>query len=112
MFCNKDSFHGEELTATCTTPKLEDHPLSVLRDFIFNIFTATLHIGGRSFTRNLNTRHTVVTRTHQSGAVNCMKHKTCVSCPPLEGLSKLSVTDIYAASYARYPVEQLVGLHQ
>jgi hypothetical protein len=28
---------------------------------LFNIFAATLHIGGRSPTRNLRTRHAVVT---------------------------------------------------
>ena len=28
------------------TPKLEDHLLSAVRDFLFNIFAATFHIGG------------------------------------------------------------------
>jgi hypothetical protein len=37
-------FYGEELLATRSTPKLEDHPLSAVRDFLFNIFAATLHI--------------------------------------------------------------------
>jgi hypothetical protein len=39
-------FYGEELLAPRPTPKLEDHPLSAVRDCLFNIFTATLHIGG------------------------------------------------------------------
>ena len=30
------------------TPKLEDHPLSAVRDCFSNIFAATIHIGGRS----------------------------------------------------------------
>jgi hypothetical protein len=59
-------FHGEELLAPCPTPKREDHPLSVFRDCLFNIFAATLHIEGRSSTRNPMTRHAVMTRTHLS----------------------------------------------
>ena len=39
------------------TPKLEDHPLSAVRDCLFNIFAATHHIGGRSSIRKLRTRH-------------------------------------------------------
>jgi hypothetical protein len=34
---------GEELLAPHPTPKLEDHPLSVVRDCLFNIFAAILH---------------------------------------------------------------------
>jgi len=56
-------FHGEALLVPRPTPKLEDHHLSALRDCLFNIFAATLHIGGRSSIRNL-TRHAVVTGTH------------------------------------------------
>jgi hypothetical protein len=36
--------YGEELLAPRPTPKLEDHPLSAVRDCLFNIFAATLHI--------------------------------------------------------------------
>ena len=53
--------YGEELLAPRPTPKLEDHPLSAVRDCLVNIFAATLHIGGRSSIRNLRTRHVVVT---------------------------------------------------
>jgi len=60
-FRNKTSFYGEELLAPLLTPKLADHPLSSV--YIFNIFAATLHIGGRSSIRNLTTRHAVVTGT-------------------------------------------------
>ena len=45
-------------------PKLEDHPLSAVRDCLFNIFAATLHIEGNSSIRKLRTRHAVVTGTH------------------------------------------------
>jgi hypothetical protein len=66
MFRNYTSFYGEELLAPHTTPKLEDHPLSAVRDCLFNIFPATLRTGGRSSIRNLKTRHAVVTGTHLS----------------------------------------------
>ena len=60
-------FYGEELLAPLPTPKLEGHPLSAVRDCLFNLFAATLHIGGRSSIRNLRTRHDVVTGTHKHG---------------------------------------------
>jgi hypothetical protein len=37
-------FYGGELLASRPTPKLEGHPLSAVRDCLFNIFAATLHI--------------------------------------------------------------------
>jgi len=52
MICNKDSFYGEELSTRRPIPKLEDHPLSAVRDCLFNIFAATIHSGGRSSNRN------------------------------------------------------------
>jgi len=64
MFRNKASFYGEELSTPRPTPKMEDHPLSAVRDCLFSIFAATLHIGDRSSFRNLRTRHAVVTETH------------------------------------------------
>ena len=59
-------FNGEALLAPRPTYKLEDHPSSAVRDCLFNIFAATLHIGGHSSIRNLRTRHAVVTGTHLS----------------------------------------------
>ena len=53
-------FHGETLLALRPTPNLEDYPSSAVRDCLFNLFAATLHIGGRSSIRNLRTRHAVV----------------------------------------------------
>jgi hypothetical protein len=38
------SFYGEELLAPRPIPKMEDHPLSAVRDCLFNISAATLHI--------------------------------------------------------------------
>ena len=61
---NKIHFNGEELLAPHPTPKSEDHPLSAVRDCLFNIFAAALHIGGRSSIRKLRTRHAVVTGTN------------------------------------------------
>jgi len=63
MIRNKTSFYGEESLATRPAPKLEDHPLSAVRDCLSNIFAATLHIGGRSTIRNLRTRHVLMTGT-------------------------------------------------
>ena len=60
-------FHREDLLVPHPTPKLEDHPLSAVRDCLFNLFAATLHIRGRSSIRNLRKRHAVVTRTHKHG---------------------------------------------
>jgi hypothetical protein len=67
-------FHGEELLAPRPTPKLEDHPLSTVRDCLFNLFAAALHIGGRSSIRNLRTRHAVVTnpQTRQLLIIICI----------------------------------------
>ena len=63
---NRIRFYGEELLATCPTPKLEDHLLSAVRDCLFNIFASTLHIGGRFSIRSLRKRHAVETETHFS----------------------------------------------
>jgi hypothetical protein len=61
MVRNMVRFYGEELLAPRPTPKLKDHPLTAVRDCLFDIFAATLHIGGRSSIRNLRRRHAVVT---------------------------------------------------
>ena len=63
---NMIRFYGEEFLAPRLTPKLEDQPLSGVRHCLFNIFAATLHIGGRSCIRSLRTGHAVVTGTHWS----------------------------------------------
>jgi hypothetical protein len=44
MIRNLVIFYGEELLAPLPTPKLKDHPLSAVRDCLFNVFAATLHI--------------------------------------------------------------------
>jgi hypothetical protein len=64
MIRNVIRFYGEELLAPRPNPKLQNHSLSAVRDCLSNIFAATLQIGGRSSTRNLRTRHAVVTGTH------------------------------------------------
>ena len=48
------------VVSTSPKPKPEDHPLSAVRDCLFNILATTLHTGGRSSNRNLRTRHAVV----------------------------------------------------
>jgi len=59
---NKSVLEGG-VVSTSPNPQLEDHPSSAVRDCLFNLFAAPLHIGGRSSIRNLRTRHAVVTRT-------------------------------------------------
>jgi len=49
-------FNGDALLAPSPTCKLEDHPSSAVRDCLFNLFAATLLIGGRSPIRNLMTK--------------------------------------------------------
>ena len=61
---NKIRFYGEELLAPRPTPKQEDQLLSAVRDCLFNIFAATLRIGGRSSIRNRRPRNAVVTAPH------------------------------------------------
>ena len=65
-FLGTPLFDGELVLAPRPTPKLEEHPLSAVRNCLFNIFAATFHIGRRSSTRNLRTRHAVVTGTRLS----------------------------------------------
>ena len=64
QFRIKASFYGEELLAPRLTPKLEDHTLSFVRDWLFNIFASTFHIGGRSSIRKLNSRLAEATGNH------------------------------------------------
>jgi len=66
-FHNKASFfYSEEMLALRPTPKLEDHTLSVVRDCLFKIFTATLQIGGYSSIHNLRMCLAVLTGIHLS----------------------------------------------
>jgi len=59
-------FYGEELFAPHQTPKVRYYPLSAVCDFLFNLFAATLHIGGHSSICNLRTCHAMVTGTDLS----------------------------------------------
>jgi hypothetical protein len=43
-FVTRLRFYGENLWAPYPNPKLEDYPLSAVRDCLFSIFVATLHI--------------------------------------------------------------------
>ena len=61
---NIGTFHSQQLLAPRSTTKLEDHSLSAVRDCLFNIFAATLHIGGRSSNRKPRTRLAVVRGTN------------------------------------------------
>jgi hypothetical protein len=67
MIRNMIRFYGVELLTPRPTPELEDYPLSAVRNYLFNIFAVTLHIGGRSSICNLRMRHAIVTETHLLG---------------------------------------------
>ena len=60
-------FYGEKFLLSRPNPKLEDYPLSAVRDCLFNNSQLPSISGGRSSIRNLRTRHAVVTGTHLSG---------------------------------------------
>jgi len=64
MVHNMICFYSEEFLAPCPMPTL-----SAVRDCLFNVFTATLHIGGRSSIHKLRMRHAMVTGTHLSWAL-------------------------------------------
>jgi len=66
LILNKASFYGKLFLTPRPIPMLENHPLSDVRDCLFNIFAATLYIGGRCSIRKPMTRHAVVTGTHSS----------------------------------------------
>lgn len=59
-------FFCEDLSAPRLNPKLKEHPLSVVRDCLLNIFAATFHTEGRSSNRNLRKRYALVAGTHLS----------------------------------------------
>jgi hypothetical protein len=63
-FLTRYVFYGEKSLVPRPTSKLEKYPLSAVRDFLFNIFAATLHTAGRSSIRNLRMCRVVVTGTH------------------------------------------------
>jgi len=55
LYCNKASSYGEELLEPHPTPKLEDHPLMAVSDYLFHIIAATIHIGDLTSIQNQRT---------------------------------------------------------
>ena len=88
LFHNMIRFYSEELLAPLPTTRLEDHPLSAVCNCLFNIFTATLHIGGRSSIRNQRTHHAVVIGTHLSRMPHHIKPKIIMYCQCQIALNK------------------------
>jgi hypothetical protein len=43
MVSNKASFYGEDLSTSRLASKVEDHPLTAVRNCLFSIFIDTLH---------------------------------------------------------------------
>ena len=65
-FITKPVFMVRSCQHLAHPPKLEDHPLLVVHNCLFNIFASTLNIGHHSFIRNQRTCHAVVTQAHLS----------------------------------------------
>jgi hypothetical protein len=65
IYYNMIRFYGGEVFTTHRSPKLEYHSSAVC-DCLFNIFAATLHIGGRFSIHNLRMHHVLVTGNHLS----------------------------------------------
>jgi len=72
MFLNIISFKVEEFLAPRPTSKLEHHPLSAVRYFLFGTFIVT---GGYLSTRHLRTHHAVVTGTTYHGTMSTADFK-------------------------------------
>jgi len=68
------------LLAPRPTHKLEDHPLSAVRNCLFSIFAASLHIGGCSSIRNLRTCHALATGSHLSQDCRVLCHINLQMC--------------------------------
>ena len=63
---NRIRFCVELLFEPREAHKLQGHTLSAVRDYLFSLFAATVHIAGRSSIRNLRTCLVVLTGTHLS----------------------------------------------
>ena len=61
MFRNSTSFYFEKLSAPPPTPKLVDSPFFPPRNYLSNIFSATIHIGGCFSICSPRTCHALVT---------------------------------------------------
>jgi hypothetical protein len=62
MFRNVVIFCGKELVAPRPTPKLDDHPLSGVRDCLFSIFAAASEQMAIVFLNSFNCMHIVCLR--------------------------------------------------
>jgi hypothetical protein len=58
-FHKRLDFYSKLLLAPCPTLKLEDHPLLIICDSLFNIFTAILHTWRPYLTSTIRGRHAV-----------------------------------------------------
>jgi len=69
------------LLAPLPTPKVEDYPVSAVRNCLFNIFVAALHIGGHSFISNLRMCNAMVTGTNLPWKIfdNNIENSDCTS---------------------------------
>ena len=117
------NLYSEQLLAPRPTPKLEDHPFSAVRDGLFNIFAATLHIWksflhpqpqdapchddmaaviAKSHTIKKNPPH-----TENPSKFFCIRH--AVNFPPTESEDLSIITGDYSAR--QQPVQEIIILY-
>ena len=81
QFC----FSRGGVVSASPNPQAGGPPLSAVRDCLFDLFAATLHIGGLSSIRNLRTRHAVVTGTHKHNITINISDKSLLHASPRHG---------------------------
>jgi hypothetical protein len=101
LFRNKANFLRKVLLAPRLTPKVEDHTLSAVRDFLFNIFAATLHTGGRSFPPKPENspchgdRDPLIVASVDAVRYNDLSRIQSVFWLPVEGLGKIFLASVW-----------------
>ena len=91
-FATKSVFMARICQHLPQTPSWRTNPLSAVRDCLFNIFTATLHIGGHFSIHNLRKCHAVMTGTHLLW-ISLVLH--CNNCVTMHAINNVKFTFIY-----------------
>jgi hypothetical protein len=80
-FVTIKNFYGEGLSAPHPTPKLEDHPLLAVCDFLFSTFTTTPIPRGLPSIHSLRMRNAVVTRDPPNIKINLIRSYFLINLP-------------------------------
>ena len=108
-FRNKDTFYCEVFLAPRPPPKLEDNTLSAQCDCLFNIFTATLHIGSRFSVRILRTNHAILPGTNLSWHVADSYNLRYVTCNAWKFISDAEISEIKIMYLGKNSNRKLLG---